>query len=78
MEELVELVELKKKLSDIITENHKIDNLINIILFKSKVNGEIKQEEQDKLDDLNRKLDELSTKEKEIRERIEELRKERN
>ena len=73
-----EFVKLKSELSDIITEKHKIDNLINIILFKSKVSGEMKQEEQDKLDDLNRKLDELDTKEKEIRERMEQLKNERN
>ena len=32
-----EFVKLKNELSDIITEKHKIDNLIDIILFKSKV-----------------------------------------
>lgn len=73
-----EFVKLKNELSDIITEKHKIDNLIDIILFKSKVSGEMKQEEQDKLDDLNKKSDELVTKEKEIRERMEQLKNERN
>jgi negative regulator of genetic competence, sporulation and motility len=74
MIELIEFAELKNKLSDIITEKHHTDNLVDILIFKSKVNGEMKIEDQEKLRELNKKSEELSDKEKEIRERMEELR----
>lgn len=73
MIELIELTELKNKLSSIIAEKHRIDNLIDIILFKSKINEEMKQEDQYKLDNLNKKMDELLIEEEEIKERIEQL-----
>lgn len=73
MIELIELTELKNKLSSIIAEKHRIDNLIDIILFKSKINEEMKPEDQYKLDNLNKKMDELLVEEEEIKERIEQL-----
>lgn len=71
-----EFVNLKNELSNIITEKHRNDNLIDIILFKSKINGDMNEVDQEKLKDLNNKVEELSAREKEIRERMEQLRKE--
>jgi len=69
-----EFVKLKNELSDLITEKHKTENLIDIIIFKSKINGEMKEDDQEKLKDLNDKSDKLSIREKEIRKKMEELR----
>lgn len=71
-----EFINLKNELSNIITEKHKNDNLIDIILFKSKINKDMNEVDQEKLKDLNKKVEELSAREKEIRERMEQLRKE--
>ena len=69
-EELKKFEELKNKLSDLKVEKHKIDNLIDILLFKFKNNGELDKHEQENLKALCDKSEELGNKLNDIRLQI--------
>jgi hypothetical protein len=77
-EKLKKFEELKNKLSDLKVEKHKIDDLIDILLFKFKTNGELDKHEQENLKALCDKSEELGNKLNDIRSQIIQLHEESN
>lgn len=75
---MVEFVELKNKLLDLKVERHKINDLIDILLFKLKVNEELDKHEQENLKALCEKSEKLNNEIKDIEFKLQEMIDSRN